>query len=715
MKISNSIVKLIIVNLLILAGTQIQAQCLADDTVLIGDYFFFPEELVIEVGETVAFINIDGNHNVDGINNTSIGELYNNPEDFFFTEQEGSEIGTCMGVVTLTEPGVYNYESNVSFDVTLGMIGSITVDIFTIPELLTSLYSAPLNLDVFQGAYAFSVFCEDTLSQPNQYTVFLPNNAAVNEIGAELNLNQFDFLALPQFPTILEYHIAQGAYLEDDLADGMQIGSVMGQELTITELGGQLYVDDARIITTDYLADNGVVHIIDRALAPEGVPEATVMSIISDNEEFSLFEEAVRSAYLDDDLIGQPTINTNGGEPGPFTVFAPTNAAMIEYAAILGMSIEDLLVSQYIEEIVNNHIVESEFIYQSGSFSTEPSLVNNLGELLSITVDLDSLVNYVDNAEIVVPDLLAYNGVVHAIDEVLPVEMPSLEGTCGTWTATLSGANESWNGSQVYLIVDGDIITAETVNGGFLSSFSFPVDFGSVVDIIYLPDGSSNGESISVTDISGQVIAQSSGEGLYGLEPCEGEPDCGELELTLYGFNGSGFDGAYIDVLKDGNFFTSIQYWFSGDQLTMPIGIDSTESISLVYYQQGFGSDEFHGYVLRDSEGNVIVDQNESGQIPESVYDIVVCEYQEPSSVGINENFKHLTVYPNPTTSVLNIDGLSQNADCLIQILDSKGVLVYEEDKLSESVDLSELKNGLYLLHIIDGMNSWKNQLIIQK
>jgi hypothetical protein len=147
----------------------------------------------------------------------------------------------------------------------------------------------------------------------------------------------------------------------------------------------------------------------------------------------------------------------------------------------------------------------------------------------------------------------------------------------------------------------------------------------------------------------------------------------------------------------------------------MPIGIDSTESISLVYYQQGFGSDEFHGYVLRDSEGNVIVDQNESGQIPESVYDIVVCEYQEPSSVGINENFKHLTVYPNPTTSVLNIDGLSQNADCFIQILDSKGVLVYEEDKLSESVDLSELKNGLYLLHIIDGMNSWKNQLIIQK
>ncbi|MFT4980241.1 MAG: putative surface protein with fasciclin (FAS1) repeats/plastocyanin [Bacteroidia bacterium] len=689
------------------------AQCVADDTVFVGNYFFQDTDIIIQVGESVAFFNVGGTHDIDGITNAQTGAPYNNPEEFLLPAVEGSIDGTCMGVVTLTEPGTYNYNSGVGFDAELGMTGTITVDIFTIPELLTSLYSEPSSLDIFQGAYAFSLFCGDTLNQPNQYTVFVPNNAAIGAIGEELNLNQSDFLGLPDFTTILEYHIAQGAYLAGDLVDGMQLPSIMGQDLAITEVGGQFFVDDAQIIATNYLADNGVVHIIDAALAPEGVPEATVMSIISDNEEFSLFEEAVRSAYLDDDLIGQPTINTNGGEPGPFTVFAPTNAAMIEYADIIEMSIEELLTSQYIEDIVNNHIVESEFIYQSGSFSTEPSLENNLGELLSITVDLDSLVNYVNDVNIVNLDLLAFNGVVHAIDEVLPVEMPSLEGTCGTWTATLSGSNESWNGSQAYLVVDGDVITAETVNGGFLSSFSFPVDFGSVVDIVYLPDGSSNGESISVTDISGQVIAQSSGEGLYGLEPCEGEPNCGELELTLYGFNGSGFDGAYIDVLKDGNFFTSIQYWFSGDQLTMPIEIDSTESISLVYYQQGFGSDEFHGYVLKDSEGNVIIDQNESGQVPQSVYDIVLCEYQDPSGI-IEAKELAISVYPNPSNGTFTFRGQIPSSKCNIIVTDSQGRDVRTEPLNQQSFNLDDLSDGLYGIALqTNGSMIWSGRVVI--
>ncbi|MFT4526794.1 MAG: putative surface protein with fasciclin (FAS1) repeats/plastocyanin [Granulosicoccus sp.] len=695
----------------ILAVNTAFAQCAADDTVYVGDFFFQDTDIVIEVGESVAFFNVGGTHDIDGITNAITEVPFNNPEAFSLPAVEGTLEGTCMGVVTLSEPGTYNYNSSIGFDAQLGMTGSITVDIFTIPELLTSMYSEPLSLDVFQGAYAISAFCSDTLNQPNQYTVFLPNNDAVDAIGEDLNLNQFDFLGLPYFTTILEYHIAQGSYMAEDLVDGMQLPSIMGQDLAITEVGGQFFVDDAQIIATNYLADNGVVHIIDAALAPEGVPEATVLSVIEINNEFSIFEQAINFSYLNDDLIGQPIINNNGGEPGPFTVFAPTDSAMTVFAQGVGLTINELLASEYLEEIVSAHIVES--VYLSDDLFGGLSLENYIGEFIQISQP-DSVTLIVEDSEIIMPDLEAFNGVVHGINKVIPFDFPDLKGTCGTWTATLSGSNESWYGSQAYLVVNGDVITAETVNGGFLSSFSFPVDFGSVVDIVYLPDGSSNGESISVTDISGQVIAQSSGEGLFGLEPCEEQPTCGELELTLYGFNGSGFDGAYINIFKDGNFFTSIQAWFYGEQLTVPIEIDSTESISLVYYQQGFGSDEFHGYVLRDSEGNVIVDQNESGQVPESVYDIVVCEYQAPSGIKTEEQELDISVYPNPSSGEFKLTGQIPISKCNIVVTDSQGREVRTEPLNQQSFNLNDLSDGLYGIALqTNGSMVWNGRVVI--
>ena len=615
-----------------------------------------------------------------------------------------------MGVVTLTEPGIYNYNSSVGFDAQLGMTGTITVDILTIPELLTSLYSAPNNLDIFQGAYAFNFFCGDTLEQPNQYTVFVPNDAGVEAIGEELNLNQFDFLGLPEFTTILEYHIAQGAYASGDLVDGMQLPSVMGQNLTISEVGGQFFVDDAQIIATDFTADNGVVHIIDAALAPEGVPEATVLSVIEINDQFSIFEQAVNQAFLNDDLIGQPILNDNEPAPGPFTVFAPTDSAMTAFAQSLGLTINELLASEYLEEIISSHIVES--VYMSTDLSAGQTLENYIGGFIQIGQP-DSVTITADGATVIMPDLEAFNGVVHGINQVFPFELPDVEGTCGTWRATLSGQEENWGGSEVYLIIDGDVEAVKTVNGGFISSFTFPADDGTVIDLVYIRDGGFQ-NSILVTDAtSGQIIAQSTEEGLYGLEPCAGPPDCDKLNLTLYSEFGIGFDGGFLNIYKDGFFFTSIQAWFSGSEISIPIDVDSTESIDLVY-TQGFEA-EYTGYDLKDSDGNILVDQNLTGQIPESVYDIVVCEFVEPSNVENNEGLTSLSVYPNPTPGVFELDGLAQITYAAVEVYDSKGSLVHQEEVVSQFVDLSGLQNGIYLLNVVSDENSWRTQLVIQK
>ena len=70
-----------------------QAQCEADTTVYLTDFIFTPSEFTISVGQTVAFVNAEGTHNVDG---TAVS----NPVSFFLEETEGNINGVCMGTVT---------------------------------------------------------------------------------------------------------------------------------------------------------------------------------------------------------------------------------------------------------------------------------------------------------------------------------------------------------------------------------------------------------------------------------------------------------------------------------------------------------------------------------------------------------------------------------------------------------------------------------------
>ena len=65
---------------------RVFAQCDADHTVLLNNFEFVPSELVIEPGESVAFINIQGIHNLNGINNSITGENFSNPVDYFLED-----------------------------------------------------------------------------------------------------------------------------------------------------------------------------------------------------------------------------------------------------------------------------------------------------------------------------------------------------------------------------------------------------------------------------------------------------------------------------------------------------------------------------------------------------------------------------------------------------------------------------------------------------
>ena len=108
----------------------------------------------------------------------------------------------------------------------------------------------------------------DVLASEGPFTVFAPTDDAFALVG-DLDLNDTDALT-----TILNRHVAFGAYMAADVANMTTITTLEGSDLTI-EVGDEgVLVNGARIVQTDIVCSNGVVHIIEAVLMPsEGAEE----------------------------------------------------------------------------------------------------------------------------------------------------------------------------------------------------------------------------------------------------------------------------------------------------------------------------------------------------------------------------------------------------------------------------------------------------------
>lgn len=691
-----------------------QGSCDADHTLLLINYEFSPSELTIAPGETVAFINVEGTHDVNGITNSITGEPFNNPEDFYLNESTGTTSGVCMGVVTFNIPGVYNYDCSVGFHADLGMVGTITVDGFSLIDLMTS-NTLP---ESGQSSYAMNTYCSSFLNGADTYTIFLPNDEAVDDITEEFgdpDISQFDMLYFEDLPAALRYSIVEGVYMAEDLQDGQLLMTVYGQNLTVSENSGSFLVDDATIVSTNYTADNGVIHIIDKTLAPSGLPAMSVWDVVKDSENHQIFEDAIDIAGFKTKLRKQSEIVGNPPNwEGPFTVFAPTDAAMEAFAQSAGMTINELLYSSIIDDLVAKHIVESRNL--SADISNNQTLLNADGEYLLMTVNNDGI--FVDGIQITVTDVIAYNGVVHVIDAVLPVDIPSPEGTCGTWTLYMfDDEGDGWYESQLYVEVDGEIVSIETGPAGNYSTFEFGVDDGDIVNLYYLGYGSvSYEESYVVTDANNQEIAASGQSGLpvnsMGLLACPQTPSCGYLEIVMSNDYGDGWANNTLDVYRNGSFYLSIPFYWGDEQTTM-IPADNNDEFDFIYLGGTNWDPESEGYVVRAPDGSILVNQNSSGQVPESVTDLIVCQ----NNTGLNEasNKESVHLFPNPANALVTIQASQFWLGATIQVKDAMGKdIITVKDWNGETLDVSNLHSGLYIIELKTSEQSIQKRLVVE-
>ncbi len=262
----------------------------------------------------------------------------------------------------------------------------------------------------------------DTLSGEGPFTVFAPTDeafAALPEGLVAALLEDTDTLA-----QILTYHVVAGQVLAADVVGLTEATSVQGDTIDITVSDAGVMVDGANVVTTDILTSNGVIHVIDAVILPEGIvlPEhgmtddaameedmteeamvGTIVDVASEAGTFTTLLAAAEAAGLVD------TLNSEG----PFTVFAPTDEA---FAALPEGTVEGLLADpDALRAILLYHVVAGDVRAADVVNLTSATTVN--GADVSIEV-VDGQV-LVGGATVVAADVEASNGVIHVIDAVL--------------------------------------------------------------------------------------------------------------------------------------------------------------------------------------------------------------------------------------------------------------------------------------------------------
>ncbi|WP_349740457.1 fasciclin domain-containing protein [Roseateles cavernae] len=277
----------------------------------------------------------------------------------------------------------------------------------------------PTVVDIARSDARFSILSEavvaadlgTTLSAPGTLTVFAPTNDAFAALLTELGISKAQLLADKALLTaVLTYHVLPAKVERAAIPAGKPISTLQGGIFKIELSGGTARVTDGRnrvstITATDIQASNGVVHVLDRVLLPA---DKTIVQTASALPDFSILVEAVVAADLAGTLSGT----------GPFTVFAPTNAAFAALLTELGISKDALLADKaLLTKVLTYHVLPARVL--KADVPVGPAITTVQGNTFTVDANLDISDRNGRKARITATDVLASNGVIHVIDKVI--------------------------------------------------------------------------------------------------------------------------------------------------------------------------------------------------------------------------------------------------------------------------------------------------------
>jgi uncharacterized surface protein with fasciclin (FAS1) repeats len=108
----------------------------------------------------------------------------------------------------------------------------------------------------------------DTLKGPGPFTVFAPTDDAFAKLPAGTVENLLKPENKDKLIAILTYHVVPGKVMAADVVKLKNAKTVNGKMLKVTIQGNAVMINDAKVTTTDIVASNGVIHVIDAVVLP---------------------------------------------------------------------------------------------------------------------------------------------------------------------------------------------------------------------------------------------------------------------------------------------------------------------------------------------------------------------------------------------------------------------------------------------------------------
>jgi len=109
-----------------------------------------------------------------------------------------------------------------------------------------------------------------TLKGSGPFTVFAPTDEAFAKLPPATLNNLLKPENKATLRRVLTYHVVPGKVMAADVVEVSSAKAVSGDTLSIAVNGSTVTVDKARLVKTDILASNGVIHVIDTVLLPPG-------------------------------------------------------------------------------------------------------------------------------------------------------------------------------------------------------------------------------------------------------------------------------------------------------------------------------------------------------------------------------------------------------------------------------------------------------------
>jgi uncharacterized surface protein with fasciclin (FAS1) repeats len=267
------------------------------------------------------------------------------------------------------------------------------------------------------------------LSNPGTLTVFAPSNAAFDALAVELTGNATakaaDLLTAANKPflkTVLQYHVLTSKVTAANIPFGKAITPAQGSIFKI-DSGTPPVITDGRnrkanITATDIEATNGVVHLIDKVILP--ADKTIVATAIASAPQFTTLVAALQFASNSNDLV------TALSGTGPFTVFAPTNAAFDALAkeltgnnAAVGADLLTAANKPLLRDVLQYHVVQGRFLKAEVPTNTAIGTLLAAAKTLRVSPTLVITDGRNRTSNITSTDVLNSNGVIHVIDKVI--------------------------------------------------------------------------------------------------------------------------------------------------------------------------------------------------------------------------------------------------------------------------------------------------------